>query len=1137
MTPDHPLTNPLLPALDPATSAVVEACAGSGKTWLLVSRLLRLLLAGVAPGALLAITFTRKAAEEMRARLDDWLRDLALLPDDEALAFLQDRGLTQVEAEMALPRARDLLETVLQARPGPMITTFHGWFFHLLEHAPLSQRIAGAIIEHSALLREEAWFEFTRELGQSKLGQNRGNPAERAFAELVAEHPLPTVRGLLNTLLAQRAEWWAYQSASSSASDLQPDSAIHQACTALEAHLGLKEDDDPIGELFGQPGFFAHLEEYAVLLGQEATALKNEAKRAVNMELARTYWHGQPVLAFDSLCACLLTGGNPRSLKLTGTMQDRLGALASRYVELHYLLAEDVQRTLSQLADQRALRLNRLVLTAGQAYLRTYHRLKTEQGGLDFTDAELEVARLLEDEVNAAAVFMKLDARWQHLLLDEFQDTNPLQWRILRAWLDAYGADSDRPTVFLVGDPKQSIYRFRRADPRLFPAAAEWLRTHYNARSFPQNETRRCAPAVVAWVNAVFENRPDYPAFSAHTAHQRTLPGQCECFIAPIAAACKDTTKASADDGTDAPANGIVLRNPLTTPPSSAPAKRLHEAAWVAQRIQDIVGQLVIHDSPPRPARYGDITVLYAKRAEIDVFEAAFKAVGIPFVTDRRGELLNTLEAKDLTALLTCLVDNHDDLALAHALKSPVFGFSDDDLLTLAARAEDSWWHRLMAWAALSETPPAVLRAAALLANWKTLAGVVPVHDLLDLIYHQANVSAHYAGAVPVRMRASVLANIEGFLALSLSLSGGRYPSLPRFLDELRQLREKAGQEGPDEAPAASADRIRMLTIHSAKGLESPIVFLIKADGGKDQNEGYGALMDWPPTVDHPEHFSIYGPKAFRGPGRDALFAAEQTQADIEKLNLLYVAMTRARQALFVSGVSSDAGAGAGAGANESKSESDGSWLGQLSTALTALDSSSLPGMPAVVRSCEAAPPTNDIAPRPVFNGTVGQRHAPERAETTFGIQLHAWLEQLTQGTPETHLRTTYSATHAATPSLADTLANTAQQILSNPDLAAAFNKAQHLNAHNELEFIDVEGRSSRIDRLVEFADEVWVLDYKTGGLSEPNLAERARPHLDQMQRYQHAAQNLYPGKSVRTVLVFADGQAFWPAAPGQEDK
>jgi len=171
----------------------------------------------------------------------------------------------------------------------------------------------------------------------------------------------------------------------------------------------------------------------------------------------------------------------------------------------------------------------------------------------------------------------------------------------------------------------------------------------------------------------------------------------------------------------------------------------------------------------------------------------------------------------------------------------------------------------------------------------------------------------------------------------------------------------------------------------------------------------------------------------------------------------------------------------------------------------------------------------------------VGQRHAPERAETTFGIQLHAWLEQLTQGTPETHLRTmysaTYSATHAATPSLADTLANTAQKILSNPDLAAAFNKMQHLNAHNELEFIDAEGRSSRIDRLVEFTDEVWVLDYKTGGLSEPDLAERARPHLDQMQRYQHAAQNLYPGKSIRTVLVFADGQAFWPAAPGQEEK
>jgi ATP-dependent helicase/nuclease subunit A len=197
-------------------------------------------------------------------------------------------------------------------------------------------------------------------------------------------------------------------------------------------------------------------------------------------------------------------------------MDKRLGAQgAARYLELHQGLGEQILRTLHRLAEQRALRLNRLGLVVGQAYLDLYQALKAERGGLDFSDGELEAARLLEDEDAAAAVLMKLDCRWKHLLLDEFQDTNPLQWRILRAWLEAYGLDGTRPTVFMVGDPKQSIYRFRRAEPRLFEAASRWLESRFAARRFPHNETRRCAPRVVAWVNALFEEREDYSRLRA----------------------------------------------------------------------------------------------------------------------------------------------------------------------------------------------------------------------------------------------------------------------------------------------------------------------------------------------------------------------------------------------------------------------------------------------------------------------------------------------------------------------------------------------------------------------------------------------------------------------------------------------
>ena len=124
-------------ALDPAASAVIEACAGSGKTWLLVSRIVRLLLAGAAPSQILAITFTRKAAQEMAARLRDWLYQLATGSDEEVRALLRQRAVSEGEIALLLPKARQLYERYLTAQPPITIATFHSWFLQLLRRAPL----------------------------------------------------------------------------------------------------------------------------------------------------------------------------------------------------------------------------------------------------------------------------------------------------------------------------------------------------------------------------------------------------------------------------------------------------------------------------------------------------------------------------------------------------------------------------------------------------------------------------------------------------------------------------------------------------------------------------------------------------------------------------------------------------------------------------------------------------------------------------------------------------------------------------------------------------------------------------------------------------------------------------------------
>jgi len=543
-----------------------------------------------------------------------------------------------------------------------------------------------------------------------------------------------------------------------------------------------------------------------------------------------------------------------------------------------------------------------------------------------------------------------------------------------------------------------------------------------------------------------------------------------------------------------------AFRDPLTTPAPQEPEKRAEEARRVAERIQAIVGRLRVGPEG-RPARHCDILVLSATRSGLEVFEAAFKAQGIPFVGNRRGELLNTLEAADLLALLEFLTTPFADLRLAQALKCPVFALTDADLQRLAKQGEGPWIERLAAWAAEPSAPERVARAHRLLAGWLEEAGRLPAHDLLDRIYFEAEAEARYLAVVPERLRPGVQANLRAFLALTLELGGGRFPSLPRLLDELKALRDKAGSDAPDEAPGDFGDAVRMLTVHAAKGLEAPVVFLIKADEAGGIEDHYGALVDWPAGERRPRHFSLYGARGWRGRSRDALIEQERQAAERERLNLLYVAMTRAEQALFITGL--DTGKG---------------WLAE---ATAALEEAGMAGLPEMVWA-EAAGTPEAAAPVPKrlpSVAPVGKRRAQAGPEAEFGTLVHRYLEVLSQG------QSIPAAERAAAPTLHESAAEAARRLLARPELARFFDPADYARARNELEYLDAAGGLRRIDRLVEFADEVWVLDYKTGGLDEPDLARRAEPHLAQMADYRQAVSALYPGKAVRAALLFMDGQ------------
>ncbi|HYP67953.1 MAG TPA: UvrD-helicase domain-containing protein [Thiobacillaceae bacterium] len=1082
-------------ALDPRHSVVVEACAGSGKTWLLVSRILRLLLDGVPPGEILAITFTRKAALEMSARLDGWLRELATRDDDWVRKFLRERAITEANLDVCMPRARQLYEAVLTAQPGVTLTTFHSWFLDVLKRAPIEEGLAGReLSEQTGALEKESWLR----LGEQLAHQPEGELA-LAFSRLLLDIGAFNARKLLGRFLAERLAWQAITSGS--------QGALQEHLAGLRLSLPVDPDTDLSQALRADAALTAQLRECAALFALHHKAgLYRKAALGIDLALAAS---GECFL--DQLAAVFLTRtGEPRRdcPKPGKALNDAIGVGgAVRLLQLHEAICLRLIATLDNLKAQKLYRFNADGLRCGQALLDHYQAVKRERALLDFADVEWECARLLGNSEQADFLQYKLDARYRHILLDEFQDTSPLQWQILSAWLQASQSADRLPTIFLVGDPKQSIYRFRGAEARLFQLAGSWLE-QTGARRIALNHTRRLAPALVEAVNRVFTPlRERYPEFSPHEAQQSELPGRLE--VLPLA---------PAPGGSDAGQARIEFRNPLVQarPEPDAPA-RVEEAQALVAKLLQIEGRWKIRDPDngrTRPARWQDVLILVRTRSHLHVYESALKAAGIPYASPRRGGLLDTLEAGDLIALLRVLSAPWNDLALAMALKCPVFNVSDDELQGLAHNRPASLWEQLMRAGQLGSA--SLQRAALLLGEWHSLAGRLPVHDLLDRIYHRGEVCERYAAATSRGLRDSVQANLRVFMELALATSGGRYPGLPDFLAELAQQRRGADDEAPDEGEMAEVgNALRILTVHGAKGLEAPIVWLLDAGARKSPGGGHRVVLDWRPGEPAPRHFSLCGDKTLKGAFQQSVLDQEEQLAQIENFNLLYVAMTRARQGLIVSGAESGS-----KGAEEN-------WQGVILNALAADDDVAQAALGQDLSAIETEPP---LAPRdkdsalpslPTLHltGPVGSLRSSNTA-AEFGELVHAVLERLAPPAQPAEREAVRSS--LGTLPRFDEAWDRARRILQAPQLNRFFDPDCYIQARNELSYLRADGSLRRIDRVVEFADEIWVLDYKTGE-QESAEALLAR-YRAQVEEYRHAITALMPGKAVRSGLISADG-------------
>jgi len=1165
-----PLDNTV--ALSPSHSSVVEACAGSGKTWLLVSRMIRLLLAGAKPSELLAITFTRKAAQEMTDRLHEWLRVLALEDDATVGAFLRERAVPDAEVDALLPRARGLLEAVLTAQPGPTVTTFHGWFLDLLKRAPLEAGLpwGAPLLEREKQLQNEVRDALLARWAAAGSLRSSGAPAGVLLAGAAApesqegaallalltdlgEHNL---RAMLSHFMQARAEWWAY-------TDSQSD-PVSYALAQLRPGLYEDLDTDPVAAFWTDELMTARVKRVGFALekgGKSEQARAPEIQRCLSLP---------PDEAHAALMKYLMTAGQRRKKQATKELEKALGAELDTYLRDLDTLETALEAITAIQTDIRIWTLNRHGLLLGHALVQGYQDAKAQQGVIDFTDAEWLACRLLQSEEHAPGLALKLDARYRHLLLDEFQDTNPLQWQALSTWLAEARAADSAMTVFMVGDPKQAIYRFRRGEARVFTAAAEFLRTHFDAPLFSTTMTRRLSPAVVQAINPLFSEVEGFAEHS-HAPANEARPGALRCLPIRMNKAESSTAFALPNKGTPIhyAASGHVwshMRNPLTTPVPDTDDNAAHSEAQTFAQIlhDDVLDRWEVVDKrtkQPRPARAGDVMALVKKRTHLHLYERALESAGIPFITSRRGGLLHALEAQDVIALLETLLLPHADLKLAHTLKSPVFACSDEDLLAVFASSpahETRGWERLNTLAGQADCPPTLhpqgvgrgckdaealkdsdprwpeghvesyaptttlhpqgvgrgckdaeaptttlTRAARLLRDWRARIGTLPVHDLLDHIYFEGDLEARYAAAAPAAMRPQIAANLRAFMQLALTQDGGRYPTLAGFIRELASLTDDA-DAAPGEGLAADGENaVRLLTIHGSKGLESPIVWLL---GGSDhaRADSYSVLAPWPPSIPRPAHFSLFGKHDERGAWREPWFAEEALLMQRESDNLLYVALTRAEQGLIVSGAADKC-----------------AWLQRVDAAWQAM---ALPAdLP--LAHATATPPRATPLPRLQAPAT-GQRLSPASVHpaAASGELFHACLEH--HAPPGARRDLPAVATKLGVTAELKRIEAAARALLAQPHLMRFFDPAQYLRAHNELALLDGDGRTQRLDRVVEFDDTVWLIDYKTGdeslGLPDTYLTERHRP---QLANYQTLLSGLYPDKPIHAALLLADGR------------
>jgi ATP-dependent helicase/nuclease subunit A len=1113
-------------ASDPAVSAFVAANAGSGKTYVLAQRVIRLLLAGVDPAKILCITFTKAAAANMATQVFDRLaRWIAL--DDAAL----DRAMREIGATITGPaaraRARRLFASALDTPGGLKVQTIHAFCTRLLHQFPFEANAPARF----SVLDERAQDELRDRAMTSVLldaAASPSSPIGRALGTIIASAADTTVREVVAEAVAKRdplTKW------------IRGD--IVRAMAELSRTLGI-DPNDRLDEVEAEivDGPFLPSSQWGSLA---ALCEESSASDRKQCERLRAAADAQGAARIEAYLSVFLNGdGEPRKRVITASLAERHPALADR-------LAREQARIMG-LRDKRNAIVSRdrtaALITIADAVLARYRTEKERRGLLDYDDLIDKTLDLLVT-ANPSWVHYKLDFGIDHILIDEAQDTSPKQWEIIRRLVSEFTAgdglrEAGERTVFAVGDEKQSIFSFQGAVPQKFDEMRRHFGTAFTAigsawRSVQFAHSFRSGPNVLAAVNEVFSSKEIYASVTSDEiglAEHLALPGAAPGLV-EIWPVLRPQERREIE-GWDAPFDALS---------ETSPQVRL--ARRIAQRIAAGIraGEPVGHDRHPMTA--GDVLVLVRQRGPL--FEAIIRSLkdeGVPVAGADRLVLTEHIAVIDLMALADALLLAEDDLALAVALKSPLFGWDDEALFTLA------WNRRGSLRSALrgrSGESAAFAAAAAFVEECAAKARTETPFGFYAWLLGPAGGRAKFLR----RLGAEAADALDEFLELALDYERREVPSLQGFLAWLRAARTEIKRD-----MEMTRDEVRVMTVHGAKGLEAPVVFLADTTSAPTGPRA-PRLIALPAVNAAPGTADRFVWAGRKDTDVGALAAARQRALDEardEYRRLLYVAMTRAADRLVV------------CGCEGRRKRPEGCWYDLVLAGLqdkpgfTAIGEGDAqvwhyrkvadPGAPAQpvpiderVRQPEPAwlrrlaptgrLTTGAVAPSmavegALFTGSVMTDEA-RRAALQRGRLIHRLMQSLPDIASE---RRADAARHylerAGTMFRPDERAQFASQvlaILSDPRFAPLFAPGSRA----EVSIVGWIARpggmplavSGQVDRLAVTDEAVLIADYKTR--ARPPDAEAPESHVAQLALYRAVLRKLYPDRPVRACLVWTD--------------